>query len=174
MKRSKMYTRSEIKTASAPTQIEYAIETGEIMDCLMGNGCYNRKGTDAALSTCCIDTGRFIYGLNYLYEDGTIQPEDAERMFIELMQKDGAGLLVAMKYITEYFSFKTHYPEDISLSLDTERLKKVASEQYIKFEEDLSRITRIDQIGLRGNVKHELLNINGFLRSYYGFDIIGQ
>ena len=174
MKVSKMYTRNEIKAASAPTQIEYAIETGETIDCLMGNGCYNRKGTDVALSICCIDTGRFFYGLNYLYEDGTIQPEDAECMFIELMQKDGVGLLVAMKYISEYFNFKAHYPDDISLSLDTERLKKEASEQYIKFEEELSRITRIDQIGLRGNAKYELLNINGFLRSYYDFDIIGH
>ena len=174
MKVSDMYTRREIRKASQVTQIEYAIETGELLDCLMGNGCYSRQGTDVALSTCCIDTGGLIIGLDYLYKDGAIQPEDADNMFVSLMERDGIGLLVAIEYIAEYLSTKANYPDYISITLDTEKLQEKAREQYIKYEDELNRIDRFDQIGLRDNAKCKLLNINNRLRKQYAFDIIGD
>ena len=173
MQISKMYTKKEIRKASQPTQIEYAMETGEISDCLMGKDCYSRKGTDVSLSTSCIDPDGLIMGLNTLYERRKIKPEDAEDMLISLMEKDGIGLLVTIKYIAAYLSIKTDYPNFISLTLNTEKLQGKASEQYIKFEDELSKINRFDQIGLRDNAKYTLLNINNHLRKQYDFDIIG-
>ena len=173
MQISKMYTRKEIRKASQPTQIEYAMETGEIIDCLMGNDCYSRKGTDVSLSICCIDVDGLIFGLNSLYEGGKISCEDAENMLISLMEKDGIGLLTAIKYIAAYLSTKADYPDYLSLTLNCEKLREKASKQYIEFEADLSKINRCDQIGLRDNAKYELLNINNHLRKQYDFDIIG-
>ena len=173
MKISDMYSKKEIRKASQSTQIEYAIETGEVLDCLMGNGCYSRKGTDVALSICCIDTAGLIFGLNNMYEKGIITPEDADDMLISLMEKDGIGLLVAIMYISEYLAIKKDYLDYISLELNVERLQGQASIQYLKFEDELNKISRFDQIGLRENAKYKLLNINNNNRKQYGFDIIG-